>query len=114
MSQSERSDRGPESPANAAVNATVESFRLTLEGEDHTVPIAAGETLLNAALAAGIEAPFSCQEARCSTCLSWLRSGDVTMASTRALSKRNAEQGWVLACQARPSSSSPIWLDFDI
>ncbi len=110
MSQSERSDRGPESSANV----TVESFRLTLEEEDHTVPIAAGETLLNAALAAGIEAPFSCQEGRCSTCLSWLRSGDVTMDSTRALSKRNAERGWVLACQARPSSSSPIWLDFDI
>jgi ferredoxin len=110
MSQSEESDRGTESSANG----TVESFRLTLEGEDHTVPIAAGETLLKAALAAGIEAPFSCQEDRCSTCLSWLRSGDVTMASTRALSKRNAERGWVLACQARPSSSSPIWLDFDI
>ncbi len=43
-----------------AVNAEVpaeENFRLTLDGIDHAVPIATGETLLQAALAAGIDAP---------------------------------------------------------
>ena len=90
------------------------SFRLTLDGEDHTVPIAAGETLLQAALAAGIDAPHSCTEGRCGTCKSWLRNGDVSMASTRALSPRSIERGHVLACQSRPSSPAPIWLDFDL
>jgi ring-1,2-phenylacetyl-CoA epoxidase subunit PaaE len=90
-----------------------DSFRLTLDGEDHSVPIAAGETLLQAALAAGIDAPFLCTEGRCGTCMSWLRSGDVTMASSRALSQRKIERGYVLACQSQPSSSAPIWLDFD-
>ena len=94
--------------------SVVESFRLTLDGEDHTVPIIAGETLLQAALAAGIDAPHSCTEGRCGTCKSWLRTGDVRMASARALSPRNKENGYVLACQARPSSSTPIWLDFDL
>ncbi len=94
--------------------ALIESFRLTLDGEDHAVPIAPGETLLEAALAAGIDAPCSCTEGHCGTCMSRLRSGDVSMASTRALSKRNAERGYVLACQSRPSSSDAIWLDFDI
>ena len=92
----------------------IESFRLTLDGEDHTVPITAGETLLQAALAAGIDAPHNCTQGRCGTCLSWLRTGDVSMAVTRALSPRNAERGHVLACQSRPSSSAPIWLDFDL
>ncbi len=78
------------------------------------MPIAAGETLLQAALAAGIDAPHSCTEGRCGTCMSWLRNGDVSMASTRALSKRKIERGYVLACQARPSSPAPIWLDFDL
>jgi ferredoxin len=93
---------------------TVESFRLTLDGKNHTVPIAAGETLLEAALANGIDAPRHCTEGRCGTCKSWLRHGEVSMASTRALSKRNKECGYVLACQARPSSAESIWLDFDI
>jgi ring-1,2-phenylacetyl-CoA epoxidase subunit PaaE len=92
----------------------VESFRLTLDGDDHTVPIAAGETLLQAALAAGIDAPFLCTEGRCGTCKSWLREGEVSMQSTRALTPRNKESGYVLACQSRPSSAVPIWLDFDL
>jgi ring-1,2-phenylacetyl-CoA epoxidase subunit PaaE len=92
----------------------VENFRLTLDGKDHTVPIAAGETLLQAALAAGIDAPFLCTEGRCGTCKSWLREGEVSMKSTRALTPRNKERGYVLACQSRPSSAVPIWLDFDL
>ncbi len=44
-----------------------------------TVPIAAGETLLQAALAAGIDAPNSCTEGRCGTCMAWLRNGDVSI-----------------------------------
>ncbi len=92
----------------------VESFRLTLDGEDHTVPIAADETLLEAALAAGIDAPHNCTEGRCGSCMSWLRSGEVSMANIRALSPRKIERGYVLACQALPSSPDPIWLDFDL
>lgn len=102
-----------EAPAPPA-DALVESFRLTLDGEDHTVPIASGETLLQAALAVGIDAPRSCTEGHCGSCMSWLRNGDVSMASRKALSKRNIERGYVLACQSRPSSLAPIWLDFDI
>jgi len=105
---------GSHSGAGPSAVVSVESFRLTLDGEDHTVPIAAGETLLQAALVAGIDAPHSCTEGRCGTCMSWLRNGSVSMASTRALSKRNLECGYVLACQSRPSSPDPIWLDFDL
>jgi hypothetical protein len=36
------------------------------------------------------------------------------MVTTRALSPRNKERGYVLACQSRPASSDPIWLDFDL
>lgn len=94
--------------------ATVESFRLTLDGEDHAVPITSGQTLLEAALDAEIDAPHMCTEGHCSTCMAWLRSGEVSMDSTQALSKRNIERGYVLACQARPASAAPIWLDFDL
>jgi len=92
----------------------IESYRLTLDEEEHTVPIGAGETLLEAAIAAGLDAPSSCTEGHCGTCLSWLREGDVEMNSTKALSKRDIGRGYILACQSRPSSRDPIWLDFDI
>lgn len=92
----------------------IESFRLTLDGTDHVVPIAAGQTLLTAALDAGIDAPSSCTEGHCGTCMALLREGEVSMASTKALSKRNKQRGCVLACQSRPASRAPIWLDFDL
>jgi 3-ketosteroid 9alpha-monooxygenase subunit B len=100
--------------AELPADCLVETFRLTLDGEEHIVPIAAGETLLQAALAAGIDAPHSCTEGRCGTCMSWLRNGEVSMATTRALSPRSKERVYVLACQSQPSSSAPIWLDFDL
>ena len=109
MSQTDSKHSG----AEASADSLAEGFRLTLDGEDHSVPIAAGETLLQAALAAGIDAPFSCTEGRCGTCMSQLRSGEVSMPPARALSPRNKDRGYVLACQSRPSSSAPIWLDFD-
>jgi ferredoxin len=110
MSQQEKNDCGTSPNAHTIAG----SFRLTLDGENHIVPIAAGETLLQAALAAKIDIPHSCTEGRCGTCMSWLRNGDVAMTTTRALSPRNAERGYVLACQSRPSSRVPIWLDFDL
>jgi len=110
MSQRKEGDSG----AAPSTHVFVESYRLTLDGENHTVPIGAGETLLQAALAAGIDAPHSCTEGRCGTCKSSLRSGDVAMSSARALSPRSIERGYVLACQSRPSSTAPLWLDFDI
>ncbi len=109
MNQSKQSDSG----TDPSEHASVENFRLTLDGKDHIVPIAAGETLLQAALAAGIDAPNSCTKGRCGTCMAWLRNGSVSMVSTRGLSKRNIERGYVLACQSQPASSAPIWLDFD-
>ena len=105
--------QGKESKTYAEASAG-ESFRLTLDGIDHNVPITTGQTLLKAALAAGIDAPHTCTQGRCGSCMSWLRSGEVSMACTTALSKRKIDRGYVLACQARPSSPDPIWLDFDL
>lgn len=88
-------------------------FELHLDGETHKIPLSAGHTLLEAALAAGIDAPKSCLEGHCGACMGHLKSGHVDMASTKALSKRNIKRGYVLACQARPSSIDPIHIDFD-
>ena len=107
-------DAAPAAADVPATDAIVDSFRMILDGEDQTVPITPGQTLLEAVLAAGLDAPCSCTEGHCGTCMAHLRSGAVSMASTEALSKRNIERGHVLACQSRPSSAEAIVLDFDI
>jgi len=106
-------DAVPPEPAPAGQPALIDEFRLTLDDEDHTVPYVAGQTLLEAGLAQGIDVPMSCTEGHCGTCMGLLKSGEVEMASTKALSKRNIERGYVLACQARPASPEALWLDYD-
>ncbi|MEM1129988.1 MAG: ferredoxin--NADP reductase, partial [Pseudomonadota bacterium] len=96
-------------PADAAP----ETFRLTLDGVDHVVPLQPGQTLLSAALEMGLDAPMSCTEGHCGACMGQLKEGEVQMASTKALSKRNIARGYVLACQAKPVTAAPLWLDFD-
>ncbi|MDO5758918.1 MAG: ferredoxin--NADP reductase [Rhodobacterales bacterium] len=103
-------------PAPPATNqsALIDAFRVTLDGHDHTIPYVAGMTLLQAALKAGVDAPVSCAEGHCGTCMAALKSGKVEMTSTKALSKRNLERGYILACQSRPAASEPLWLNFDL
>jgi len=93
---------------------TLGHFCLTLDGEEHQVAFADGETLLQAALRAGVDAPHNCTQGRCGSCLSKLRAGEVNMPEARALSPKNRELGYVLACQSRPVPAQTIWLDFDI
>lgn len=89
------------------------SFTMTLDDEVHEIPLAPGQTLLEAALAQGIDAPRSCTEGHCGACMCRLESGCVDMASTKALSKRNIERGNILACQSRPKTDEKLRISFD-
>lgn len=63
-----------------------------------------GESVLDAAAAAGIELPFSCRAGVCSTCRTKVVSGSVEMAQNYALEDWEVDAGYVLCCQSRPTS----------
>jgi 3-ketosteroid 9alpha-monooxygenase subunit B len=88
-------------------------LRITLDGNNFTFNMSPGQTILEAAVAAGLDLPSNCSEGHCGACMGILRKGQVQMASKRALSEGNIKQGYVLACQARPVSSIPLWIDYD-
>ena len=71
-----------------------------------------GENILAAALAHGIDLPFSCRKGVCATCKAKLREGRVDMDLDYALDAEEKQQGIVLCCQAHPVSER-IVLDFD-
>ncbi|MGB5812237.1 MAG: ferredoxin--NADP reductase [Polyangiales bacterium] len=89
------------------------SFTIVLEGQSHEVPYEPGSTLLDAAVKAGHRPPSSCEDGYCGCCMALLKSGDVSMATHDALEPSDIERGWVLACQARPSSRAQLEIDFD-
>lgn len=61
-----------------------------------------GMTLLEAALAHQMEAPFSCKAGVCSTCRAKVLEGEVEMMTNHALEDYEVRQGYVLMCQCRP------------
>ena len=66
--------------------------------------LAPRETVLDAALRAGIDFPFSCKVGGCATCKCQLLSGKVRELTDKAylLSKEEMQQGMILGCQSIP------------
>lgn len=62
-------------------------------------------TVLEAATDAGIELPFSCRAGVCSTCRARVLKGEVVMAQNHALEDWELAEGFVLCCQAHPTTT---------
>ena len=72
-----------------------------------------GKSILETALQAGIDAPFSCQGGVCCTCRCKMTSGRASMDINFALEEEEVENGYVLACQSHPEGDGPFVMDFD-
>jgi ring-1,2-phenylacetyl-CoA epoxidase subunit PaaE len=69
-------------------------------------------SILDAASAAGLEVPFSCTSGVCGTCRAKLIEGEVRMERNFALDKAEVANGFVLTCQAHPTTERVV-LSFD-
>jgi len=76
-----------------------------LEGRTHRVPVAAGQTLLAAARAAGLAPPFACEEAFCGSCAAKLVRGEVVLDRNDVFNAQDLAAGWILTCHGRPASA---------
>ncbi len=71
-----------------------------------------GLTILDAAIEAGVDAPFSCKGAVCCTCRAKVMEGKVKMDANFALTEAEVEDGFILTCQAHPLTEKVV-IDFD-
>ncbi|PPD43308.1 MAG: oxidoreductase [Methylocystis sp.] len=71
---------------------------------DRPVEIAPGETVLEALLRAGIDAPSSCRTGNCQTCLRRAVQGTPPAESQNGLTEAQKAMGYFLPCICRPSS----------
>jgi ferredoxin len=69
-----------------------------------TTPYTAGDTVLQTARMAGLNAPSSCEIGSCGTCMARVTEGSVRMLNNDALEDEELEEGWVLTCQSLPTS----------
>ncbi len=83
-----------------------------LDGARTEVGVAAGETVLEAAMRAGLDLPFACKGGMCSTCRAKVVEGGVAMAVNYSLEKWETDAGFVLTCQAQPTTPHVV-IDYD-
>jgi ferredoxin-NADP reductase len=107
----ERFEPPDEAPAASEASET-ESIVIRLEGRRHTIAYEPGDTILDAVRRAGLKPPFACEAGNCGTCMAFLGEGKATMRANNALDADEVEGGWVLTCQAIPTSREVV-VDYD-
>lgn len=71
-----------------------------------------GTNVLDAAMDAGSDAPYSCKGAVCCTCKAKVLEGKAEMDMNYALTDREVEEGYILTCQSHPRSEKLV-VDYD-
>jgi 3-ketosteroid 9alpha-monooxygenase subunit B len=103
----ERFEYEAHEPAAAVTGAGSETIvaEIYLDGDVMKVPCADGETLLEAADRAGMEAPCACRDGYCGACMAKVVEGEVEMKlNDGGLDDAQVAEGWVLTCQGIPKT----------
>ena len=87
-------------------------LKITCDQVTHTLDLIKGKTLLEIALQAKLEVPYSCQGGVCSSCIAKITRGKATMENNQILTDDEVNEGLVLSCQAI-AQSQEVYLDFD-
>ncbi len=95
-----------------AIDAPHAVATVIADGVSTAVAMEAGETVLDAALRAGLDLPYSCRGGMCSTCRARVSNGSVRMDVNYGLEPWETAAGYVLTCQARPETDR-LTVDYD-
>jgi ring-1,2-phenylacetyl-CoA epoxidase subunit PaaE len=88
--------------------------RIILDGASMSFTMPYGEgNILEAALDAGADVPFSCKGGVCCTCKAKLEEGKVDMDTVYGLEEDEIKNGFVLTCQSQPRSEF-ITVNYDM
>jgi ring-1,2-phenylacetyl-CoA epoxidase subunit PaaE len=103
----------PRTTANAAEasepapqpQAVLATISVVMDGRRRSFPMTQSDaSVLAAGERAGLELPFSCRSGICATCRARITGGAATMTHNIALEPWETAAGFVLCCQARPTT----------
>ncbi len=83
-----------------------------VDGDETTFEMSSKQTILEAALKQGLDAPYSCQGGICSSCLARITKGTAQMKKNSILTDGEIAEGLILTCQAQPTSKE-ISINYD-
>ena len=96
----------PEAPAGQV------ALTVLIVGKPHELAMRRDQHVLDVALSAGLDAPYSCKAGVCCTCRAKVTEGEVVMDKNFTLEADEVAQGYVLSCQAR-ATTKRLKISFD-
>ena len=109
-----QTERRAQTEKENEINSHAGTIALTivLDGKQHALTMREDQHVLDVALASGLDLPYSCKGGVCCTCRAKVMAGSVQMDKNYTLEPWETEQGFVLSCQARPTSAA-LTLSYD-
>lgn len=103
----------PRASAQQIESRTEEKVNIILDGRELIIEVyKQDDSILDAALRAGADLPYACKGGVCATCKCKVLQGEVEMAINYSLEEEEIQKGYVLSCQARPTTQN-VRLSFD-
>jgi len=84
------------------------ALTVVLDGKPHELRMGRDERVLDVALEAGLDLPWSCRGGVCCTCRAKVLEGSVQMDRNFTLESWETDKGFVLSCQARPTTDRVV------
>lgn len=89
------------------------SVSIILDGDTYDFNMSSkGKSILDAGYESGADLPFACKGGVCCTCKAKILEGSASMDVNYALDKDEVERGYILTCQAHPTSDRLV-VSFD-
>ncbi|TYP99753.1 ring-1,2-phenylacetyl-CoA epoxidase subunit PaaE [Tenacibaculum adriaticum] len=98
--------------AAAQVKEGESEITVVLDDEETTFTMKQTDNILSASLRHKLDAPYSCQGGVCSSCIAKVTEGKAVMVKNQILTDDELEDGFILTCQAHPTTPK-IVVDFD-
>lgn len=88
------------------------TLTVVLDDEEFTFTMDKATKVLDAVLKQNIDAPYSCQGGVCSTCIARITEGKAEMEKNQILTDGEIAEGFILTCQAHPTTPV-LKVDYD-
>lgn len=93
---------------STATTLNAQEVTIILDGQTYKVNVSAKTSILEAALDAGIDMPYSCQSGLCTACRGKCTQGTIKMDDCDGLSEKELQQGYVLTCMSHPTTADVV------